>query len=154
HRLAHDRATRRSYFHLVSVPDPFLQRQPFRYLDEELRLQMIEYVLVLAPVVEMFGQTIGRANNRELLLLAVNVLIGLEDLRDRIRADIRMQWIIYRCLPRFVMFGERAIVHLYNVEFAHSFGVHNERPEAFFRFRVRPDVRYIADPPLPVPRQS
>jgi len=52
---------------------------------------MIENVLVLGPVVEMFSQTIGRADNRELLLLAVDILIGLEYLRDWIRADFRMQ---------------------------------------------------------------
>src|SRR5262245_66653628 len=100
---------------------------------------MIEDVLVLGPVVEMFSQTISRADNRELLLLAVNVLIGLEDLRDRIRADFRMQGILYRRLPRLVMFGERAFVHLHGVEFAHSFGIHNEGPEALFRFGVKPD---------------
>src|SRR5215470_11560904 len=84
HRAAFYRTARRRHFHLVAVVDAFLSRQSFRDFDEEFALQMIERRLVLGPVMEMFGQTIGRTDNRELFFPAVNVHLGLEEFRHRI----------------------------------------------------------------------
>ena len=59
---------------------PFSLRQLLRDLDEEAGLQLVQaaVVLVLRPVVEVLGQPVGRADDREVLLLAVDVLVGGE----------------------------------------------------------------------------
>src|SRR5262245_35197740 len=79
HRAAFYRAARRRYFHLVAMVDAFLPGQSFRDFNEEFPLQLIKRRLMLRPVMEVLGQTIGRTDNRELLSLAVNVHLGFEE---------------------------------------------------------------------------
>ena len=109
--------------------DAFLLRKLFRDLDEELRLQYGIHAVVLRPVVEMLGQTIGRCGIGEFLRCRELLEIVGEHARRRIAADLRRDRIGRdRRFERLIVDRERTIFHeAARKEPRRAFGVHDER---------------------------
>src|SRR5262245_52483859 len=86
HGGALDRSSSGRNFHLGAVRDPFLLGESLGDLDKESRLKLIEdpIGLVLRPIVKVFSQAICRTDDREVLLLPVDVLVGGEFLAGRV----------------------------------------------------------------------
>ena len=80
HRLAFDRAARRTDPDHVAALNLFLPGQRFWNLDEEMRLQLATGRDVLGPVVKMLGQTIGGPDVGIILRRAERVEVAAEDL--------------------------------------------------------------------------
>ena len=126
HRHAFDRSARRRDASAAAVDDAFLPRQLLGDLDEEPRLQLVEDVRVMGPVVVVLGEPVGRAHHGELVAVPVHVLVGLELLRHRVRGDLRVQRVVGACLDRLVMFGERPVVQHRRVEASDPLRQHDE----------------------------
>ena len=63
-----------------AVRDPLLLREVLGDLEEEVGLHLVQPRVVLGPVVEVLGEAVRRADDRELLRLAVVVLVRREPL--------------------------------------------------------------------------
>ena len=128
HGRPFDRAAGRGDFDFRSVRDPFLFGQRLGDLDEESRLQLVEHAgrLMLRPVVEVLGQAVRRADDREFVDGAKSVLVGFERQRHWIRRDVRMQRILDRRFNRFVVLGERSVLERRGVETTNALRQHDE----------------------------
>ena len=130
HRDPLDRPTRGRDLDLRTVRDPLLLSEAFRNLDEEAGLQLVQHsvVLVLGPVMEVLGQAVGRADDREVLLLSIDVLVRRELLADRVGGHLRVERVIDRRLDRLVVLGEGTVVHARGIQTSDTFRKHDECP--------------------------
>ena len=70
----------------------------------------------------MLGEAVGRADDREVGCLPVDVLVGREPLADRVRRDLRVEQVLDRRLDRLVVLGERPVVQRRREEPADALG--------------------------------
>src|SRR5450759_156381 len=150
HRDAFDGSARGGDLHLGSVRDALLLGESDRDLDEETGLELVEDFRVLRPIVVVLRQPVGRAHDREVFLLSVDILVRAELLRHRTRSDFRMEEVIHRRLDGLVMFGERTVVERRGEKSPDALRVHDECAE-LAGLAVGFDVGNVAHPFLSVP---
>src|SRR5689334_16446293 len=74
HRGSLERSARRGDLDLGAVGDALLPGERLRDLDEEPRLELVQDLRVLRPVVVVLGEPVRRADDGEVLAIAVDVL--------------------------------------------------------------------------------
>src|SRR5262249_36500595 len=101
-------------------------------------------------VVVVLREPVSRRDDRVLVALAVDVLVGRERLRDRVRGDFRMEEVVDGRLERFVVLRERSVGELRREEAPDPLGIHDEGAVLAGR-GIRLEVRDVADPETAVP---
>ena len=139
------RAPRAADDHLVAVLDSFALGQRRADFCEGVRHQADEpgHVAAHGPGLPMFGDSVGRGDNRKDIGFAVAIeFAGLPDLRAGTRLNLGER-VFHRALHRLVMLGKRTVDKVGRIELADPRCQHDKRIDLARRHAA---IRHIAFP--------
>ncbi|MND86005.1 hypothetical protein D3C80_779510 [compost metagenome] len=146
--LGLDRTTFRPHADPAAMFDFLFRSQFFRNFHEEFRLKRRVHPVVLRPVVEMFGQTVGGRRIGELRRRTELFGVRLEHTGNRVAAHFSVEDVLDRAFERFHVCRERTVTHhAASEQTRNAFLVHYERAD-ILRFRRRRNVGNVITRPL------